>query len=75
MMRFLKHGETQKEFGSGLMKFSELREYLQVGRTTLYKMIKERQIPCYFIAGEYRFKKQEIDEWLKTRRIEAVSYI
>lgn len=74
MMKFGKPGE-QPQKPSGLMTFKDLKEYLRLGRTSLYTMVRNREIPCYVIGGEYRFKAEEIDAWLEARKMEPVGLI
>lgn len=74
MMRYGTPGEQPKR-PQGLMTFKDLKEYLQMGRTSLYKMIRNREIPFYLIGKEYRFKAEEIDAWMEARKMEPVGLI
>jgi len=50
------------------MTLSQLAEYLQLGKSTVYKMVQKGEIPGIKIANQWRFKKSEIDKWLQSRR-------
>lgn len=41
----------------------QVAEYLQVNKRTIYKLAQEGKIPCFKVAGTWRFWKKDIDEW------------
>jgi len=47
---------------SDLMTSAEVAEYLQVNRSTLYKLIRQRQIPVFKIGADYRFYRDAIEK-------------
>jgi excisionase family DNA binding protein len=49
----------------------EAAEYLSVHVRTIYRLAKNRDIPCRKIGGSWRFKKDALDEWLSGRENEA----
>lgn len=51
-----------------IMTVKQVAEYLQVDVQSIYKMAQKDKIPCTKIAGQWRFKKDILDEWL-TKRI------
>lgn len=51
------------------MTLSQLAEYLQLGKSTVYKMVQKREIPAVKIANQWRFKKEEIDKWISKTKI------
>ena len=48
-----------------LMTITELAGYLKVTRRTIYEWLKNRRIPAVKLVGQWRFKKDKIDEWLE----------
>ena len=46
------------------MLMSELVEYLKISKWTIYRWIKEKDLPVYKIGGINRYRKSEIDEWI-----------
>ncbi len=52
---------------SPTMTVAEAAYYLQVSRNTLYKLIRQRQIPVFKIGSDYRFDKNEIEKLMTTR--------
>ena len=47
------------------MTIEELSEYLRLSVHTLYKMAQQGRIPALKAGAAWRFKKEEIDEWMK----------
>jgi excisionase family DNA binding protein len=41
----------------------DLAEYLQVHRSTIYRLLKKGQTPAFKIGGDWRFNIEEIDHW------------
>lgn len=54
-----------------LMTIEEVAEYLRIGKITLYRMAQQGKIPASKIAHQWRFRKEEIDEWVKEQRSTA----
>jgi excisionase family DNA binding protein len=57
-----------------VMTVKQVAEYLQIDPQSVYKMAQRDKIPCAKIAGQWRFKKSVLDEWLakKISKHEAV---
>ena len=55
-----------------LLSVEEVANYLNIPKSTLYKMCSEREIPCAKIGKHWRFDKSLIDEWFiaKMRNLE-----
>jgi excisionase family DNA binding protein len=49
------------------LTIDELAEYLKMGRTKLYRMAQEGNIPASKVGNQWRFR-EEIDEWMKGQR-------
>ena len=45
----------------------EAAEYLSVHVRTIYRLVKNREIPGRKVGGSWRFKKDALDEWLSLR--------
>ena len=50
---------------AGLMTMDDLSDYLKVTRRTIYDWLKHNKIPAVKLVGQWRFKKDRIDEWLE----------
>ena len=55
------------------MTIKEVAEYLQLEEHTIYKMARKGEIPAFKIAGQWRFKKDMIEEWLQ-KKIKETPY-
>lgn len=57
-----------------IMTIKQVAEYIQIDIHSVYKMAQKNKIPCAKIAGQWRFKKTILDEWLshKISKHEAV---
>jgi len=50
------------------LTIDELADYLKMGRTKLYRMAQEGVIPASKVGSQWRFDREEIDEWMKGQR-------
>lgn len=50
-----------------LMTIEEVADYLRVQRRTVYDWVKKGKIPAIKTVGQWRFKKERIDEWLEKK--------
>ena len=50
----------------GLMTIDEVAGYLKVKKRTIYDWIKKGRIPAIKTIGQWRFKKDKIDQWLES---------
>jgi excisionase family DNA binding protein len=48
-----------------LMTIEDLAAYLKVSRRTIYEWLKQNKIPALKLVGQWRFKKDKIDEWME----------
>lgn len=51
---------------SEIMTVSELAKYLKISERTVMRLLKKGEIPASKVAGQWRFLKSVIDEWLIT---------
>lgn len=58
----------QKDF-KHIMDIKELSEYLGIGKSKIYSLIRLKKIPASKIGRQYRFSKDVIDAWLKEKII------
>ena len=50
-----------------LMTIDEVAAYMQVSRFTVYRLVKERLIPGTKIGRQWRFQKEDIDQWVRAQ--------
>ena len=51
------------------MNVKELSEYLRLDRMTIYKMLKEGELPASRIGHQWRFFTVDIDAWIRSKRV------
>jgi excisionase family DNA binding protein len=49
-----------------LLSVNDICEYLGIARDTVYKLIITESLPAYRLGRLWKFKKKEVDKWLKT---------
>jgi len=48
------------------LSVDDICKYLGISRDTAYKYIETRGLPAYRIGRLWKFKQQEVDEWVRT---------
>lgn len=54
--------------GSSAMTVREVADYLNVDEKTVYRLAKRAELPGFKVAGTWRFKREDIDEWIEKRK-------
>lgn len=55
-----------------IMTVKELADYLKIAEKTAYRFASEGKVPGFKVGSAWRFKKAEIDAWIK-RQSEATT--
>jgi len=50
------------------MKVKEIAEYLQISEDLIYKWAQQGKIPVSKIGNQWRFNKEEVEEWARSQR-------
>ena len=48
-----------------VMNVREVSAYLRVHPSTIYRMVKQRQIPAFQVGSDWRFNIEAIDRWCR----------
>jgi excisionase family DNA binding protein len=48
-----------------ILTIEEAAAYLQIGKRSLYKLVKEGRIPGKKILNKWRFEKESLKEWIR----------
>ena len=51
-----------------MISLKEAMKYLDISRTTLHRLTKEGMIPAYKVGRLVKYKREEIDEFLRKQR-------
>ncbi len=58
-------------YPSDIMTVGELADYLRCHQSTIYRMLKRREIPGAFrVSTDWRFRRDAIVEWTKKMGVE-----
>ena len=63
MNRIIMHQEKPVD---APMTVAELSQYLKLDRMTIYKMLKEGTVPASRIGHQWRFFREDVDNWLRS---------
>jgi excisionase family DNA binding protein len=61
--------KTQNTLNKQIMDIKELSEYLGIGKSKIYSLIRMKKIPASKIGKQYRFSKDVVDCWLRDKII------
>jgi excisionase family DNA binding protein len=62
---------TSNDGKLGLMTTLELAEYLRISRISVYRLVRQKQIPVSKVGRQLRFRKDTIDMWLSKDEVTA----
>jgi excisionase family DNA binding protein len=48
---------------SSILTLQGLAEYLKVHPSTIYRLLKKKQLPAFKIGRDWRFNRESIDRW------------
>jgi excisionase family DNA binding protein len=52
-----------------IMTVRELAEYLKIAEKTAYRFALEGKVPAFKVGGAWRFRKAEVDRWIKEQEL------
>ena len=59
--------QEHKERRLRIMTIEELSKYLRFHKSTVYRMVRQGEIPSSKIGNQWRFRKDVIDAWLSKK--------
>ena len=48
-----------------LMTLEEVADYLRLSKDTVYRMANTGKLPASKVGSQWRFRKEDVDEWLE----------
>lgn len=51
-----------------ILKIREVAELLKIGEKTIYTMAQSGELPGFKVRGQWRFSKNDIDEWIEQQK-------
>jgi excisionase family DNA binding protein len=52
-----------------ILTVSELSEYLNVHRSTIYRLLRERKLPGFRLGSDWRFSVDAIQRWQRDQSV------
>jgi len=52
-----------------IMTVHEVADYLNCHFVTVYRLIKTTGLPAFHLGGNWRFRRSEIETWIKERSV------
>ena len=53
------------------LKLKDVAELLNVSKTTIRRWLADGKIPAYRISNQYRFNRNEIEDWVMGHRVDS----
>jgi excisionase family DNA binding protein len=50
-----------------VMTLSEVANYLRVHPSTIYRLLRDREIPAFKLGRDWRFSRDQVDQWCRER--------
>jgi len=57
----------EKPLNEEVLTVKEASGYLKIAEKTLYRFIREQNIPAFKLGKEWRFKRSLLDAWMEKR--------
>lgn len=54
-----------------ILTVKELADYLKIAEKTAYRFVSEGKVPGFKVGSAWRFRKAEIDRWIKQQEGKA----
>ena len=50
-----------------VLTLEEVASYLRVHPSTIYRLLKKKQLPAFKVGSDWRFNLESIESWVKER--------
>lgn len=54
---------------SPILSVKEMADYLRVDPSTIYRLVRRREIPAFRVSWGWRFNLEHVKEWAKAKEI------
>ena len=56
---------------AGMLTVEEVADYLHVHPSTIYRLLKRKELPAFKVGSDWRFNVEQIDRWRVEREIKT----
>jgi excisionase family DNA binding protein len=56
---------------SEIMNIAQVAEYLHTHPSTIYRLLKRRNIPAFRLGSDWRFRRADIEKWIAAQEIKV----
>lgn len=63
--------QSRSRIPKNVLNAREVAAYLGVHLTTIYRLLKEKEIPAFRVGADWRFNLESIDSWRRAREHEV----
>ena len=57
------HIADSKDEMDSVLTVQDVAEYLRLNPSTVYQLLKRKQLPAFKIGSDWRFNRESIDRW------------
>lgn len=61
-------GRISKMADAAVLTIREVAELLKVDTKTVYRLVRGHKLPGFKVAGTWRFKNTDIDQWIENQK-------
>ncbi len=48
-----------------IMTIPEVAEYLRLGESTVYRLVRDGELPAFRVGGKWRFHRKRLEHWIE----------
>jgi excisionase family DNA binding protein len=67
--------EPRREQESRILTVRELAGYLHVDVSTIYRLVRKKELPAFRLGRDWRFRLEAIEHWMRERQQQARNQI
>jgi excisionase family DNA binding protein len=64
--------DHNRDIPSPVMTVDEVATLLRCAPSTIYRMLKRKELPCWRMGSDWRFDQRKIEEWMKRQTLAAL---
>lgn len=69
--KYINELRFDKPATSDVFDVLEVAAYLKLGKSTIYKLTMDQQLPHYKVSKRLYFRKEEIDNWINKAKVKT----